>query len=352
MLLSQYDMHFLPQKATKGQAIVDLLAENPRSNSAILFEELPDGTAEVHSTQVNPSVWQMYFDGASRTIPRVGLVAGVGIVLISPQNHVIPCAFALTEPCTNNVAEYNTLLIGLQLAHQLGVRNLQAYGDSELVINQLRGENEVRSEDLIPYFNSAIQMTEQFKGFYIGHVPRWDNTHADTLASLATSLCLQARECQSVMVFARSLFHPKWTFPKDPVESNTASLLRGTSGVAARFDTLNWRTPFVDYIMYNIRADDQKLAASVRKKVVRFHYNPESQTLYYGTRDGIMLRCLSPLEAKEVLKEAHDGVCGAHQPGPKLGYRIRRTGYYWPEMMKDAKEHAKKSHECQIHGDF
>src|SRR3954462_8068913 len=69
MLLSQYDMHFLPQKATKGQAIVDFFAENPRSNSSILFIELPDETAEVHSVQANLSLWQMYFDGASRTIP-------------------------------------------------------------------------------------------------------------------------------------------------------------------------------------------------------------------------------------------------------------------------------------------
>src|SRR5438309_2055848 len=100
----------------------------PREESEIrstnLFEELSDESAEVHSTQDNPSVWQMYFDGASRTIPHVGLVAGVGIVLISPQNHVISLAFSLTEPCTNNVAEYNALLIGLQLAHQLEVRNL------------------------------------------------------------------------------------------------------------------------------------------------------------------------------------------------------------------------------------
>src|SRR5436189_6399747 len=58
MLLSQYDIHFLPQKATKGQAIADLLVENPRSNSATLFEDLPDETAEVHSTQANPLVWK------------------------------------------------------------------------------------------------------------------------------------------------------------------------------------------------------------------------------------------------------------------------------------------------------
>src|SRR3954471_20044925 len=145
-------------------------------------------------------------------------------------------------------------------------------------------------------------MAEQFEGFYIGHVPRRDNTHADALASLATSLCLQAEECRSVMVFARSLFHPKWTFPKGPVESNTASLLQETSGVAARSDTLNWRMPFVDDIMYNIRADDQKLAASIRKKVVRFHYNPESQTLYYVTRDGIMLNVYPCQKLKRCLR--------------------------------------------------
>src|SRR5436190_21924994 len=92
----------------------------------------------------------MYFDGASRTVPRAGLVAGVGVVFISPQDHIIPCAFSLTEPCTNKVAEYNALLIGLQLAHRLGVRKLQAYGDSELVVNQLCGEYEVRSDDSSP----------------------------------------------------------------------------------------------------------------------------------------------------------------------------------------------------------
>src|SRR5436189_842593 len=244
----------------------------------------------------------MYFDGASRTIPRVGLVAGVGIVLISPQNHVISHAFSLTEPYTNNVPEYNALLIGLQLAHQLGVRMLQAYGDSELIVNQLHGEYEVRSDDLIPYFDSALQMAEQFEGFYIGHVPRQDNTHADALAGLATSLCLQAREYQNILVCARSLFHPKWTSPKDPLNPDTVIPLLKSSNISASSDTLDWRTPFIDYIMYNIRADDQKLATSVRKKAVCFHCNPESQTLYYVTRDGIMLRCLSPSEAKEAVK--------------------------------------------------
>ena len=86
MLLSQYDIHFMPQKATKGQAIANFLAENPKPSMGILFEDLPDETAEVHLAQANDYslVWQMHFDGASRTNPRGEPVAGVGVVFISP----------------------------------------------------------------------------------------------------------------------------------------------------------------------------------------------------------------------------------------------------------------------------
>ena len=82
----------------------------------------------------------MFFDGASRIGPKGKIIAGVGVVFISPQNHVLPRAFSLTESCSNNVAEYNALLIGLQLAHEMGVRYLEAYGDSKLIINQIKGD--------------------------------------------------------------------------------------------------------------------------------------------------------------------------------------------------------------------
>jgi len=53
---------------------------------------------------------------------------------------VIPRTFLLTEPYSNNVAEYNILLIGMQIADEIGVKNLEAYGDSKLIVNQVRGE--------------------------------------------------------------------------------------------------------------------------------------------------------------------------------------------------------------------
>jgi len=87
--------------------------------------------------------------------------------------------------------EYNALLIGLQLAHEMEVHYLEAYGDSKLLVNQVKGEYEVRHENLIPYHHAVIKIVNSFDGFYIGHVSRFQNTKADTLAILAATLALQ-----------------------------------------------------------------------------------------------------------------------------------------------------------------
>ena len=80
----------------------------------------------------------------------------------------------------------------MQIADKIGVKNLEVYGDSKLIVNQVRGEYEVRHEDLVPYFNATISMAERFRNFYIDLVPRQQNAHADALASLAASLALPA----------------------------------------------------------------------------------------------------------------------------------------------------------------
>ena len=74
----------------------------------------------------------MFFDGASRTHPKGKIITRVGVVLASPNNHVLPCAFSLTEPWSNNVIEYNALLIDLKLPEQMGVQYLETYGVSKL----------------------------------------------------------------------------------------------------------------------------------------------------------------------------------------------------------------------------
>ena len=74
------------------------------------------------------------------------------------------------------MAKNNALIIGLQLAQQMGVQYLEAYGDSKLIINQVKGEYKVRHEDLIPYHHAAITLVKSFDGFYISHVSCHLNT--------------------------------------------------------------------------------------------------------------------------------------------------------------------------------
>jgi len=72
----------------------------------------------------------------------------------------------------------------------MGVRYLEAYGDSKLIINKVKGEYEVRHGDFVPYYRAVIKMANSFDGFYIGHVSRFKNTKADALTALAATLAL------------------------------------------------------------------------------------------------------------------------------------------------------------------
>ena len=80
----------------------------------------------------------------------------------------------------------------MQIVDESSIKNLEAYGDSKLIINQVCGEYEVRHEDLIPYYDTTIYMAERFRNFYIDHIPRQQNAHANALALLVASLALPA----------------------------------------------------------------------------------------------------------------------------------------------------------------
>jgi len=93
-------------------AVIDFLAKHPDPKTTKLYEDLPDEIVEVCLTQTSfeGQVWQLFFDGASRTSSRGNIEAGVGSTCL-PTDYVIPRAFSLTDPCSNNVVEYNALLI-------------------------------------------------------------------------------------------------------------------------------------------------------------------------------------------------------------------------------------------------
>ncbi|KAK3004741.1 hypothetical protein RJ639_019602 [Escallonia herrerae] len=171
----------------------------------------------------------MFFNGAAQSDG-----AGARVVFVSPQRQVLTYAFTLGEKCSNNVAEYQALIIGLQMALELGIPSLAVSGNSKLVINQLLKEYEVKKEDLVPYFRYATNLINKFKSVELEHIPREENQD----------------------------------------------------------------------------------------------------------------------EVDQAMDEAHSGVCGAQQSGPKLHFRIKRMGYYWLTMVKDYLDYAKRCQACQFHANF
>jgi len=94
----------------------------------------------------------------------------------------------------------------MQLAEEIGVKNLEAYSNSKLIINQVHREYEVRHEDSVSYHNTTIDMAEKFRNFYIDHVPYQQNAHADALASLAPLMALPAGATKKVLIYSRDLY--------------------------------------------------------------------------------------------------------------------------------------------------
>jgi len=115
----------------------------------------------------------------------------------------------------------------MQLAEEIVVKNLEGYGDSKLIVNQVCGEYEVWHEDLVPYHNTTIIMAEKFEKFYIDHVPYQQNAHADALASLAASLALPTRAIEKVLVYNRDLYCCKFAL-EDSNSKRRPSSQRGS----------------------------------------------------------------------------------------------------------------------------
>ncbi|XP_070667929.1 uncharacterized protein [Malus domestica] len=165
LLLNQYEIIYVPAKAVKGQALANFLADHPIPADWKISDDLPD--EEVFYINIFPT-WTMFFDGSARANG-----AGAGVVFMSLQRHILPYSFQLSELCSNNVAGYQALIIGLQMAITIRITALEIFGDSKLIINQLLTEYEVRKDDLIPYFRLATQLLQELETMILDTAPKY-----------------------------------------------------------------------------------------------------------------------------------------------------------------------------------
>lgn len=123
-----------------------------------------------------------YFDGGSRGNPGV---AGAGAFIVDNNKKPVKKLKKYLGVATNNVAEYESLLMALNGAVKLGCKKITVYGDSELVIKQVKGQYKVKNETLKVIYKKVMGLITQFDSFEISHIPREKNGEADRLANSA-----------------------------------------------------------------------------------------------------------------------------------------------------------------------
>jgi ribonuclease HI len=153
-------------------------------NYAILSNSIVPLEEEVQDNRVD-EIWYMNFDVG---FSRAG--KGVGIMLQAPSGNVFKFAYRLEFDATNNVAEYEALLLGLEVCKDMGVKCLNIKGDSDLVIQQLKNKFACKSERLKRYRNAIWDSIGDLDALNFITIPREHNSKVDELAVAASTLQL------------------------------------------------------------------------------------------------------------------------------------------------------------------
>ncbi|RVW87310.1 Retrovirus-related Pol polyprotein from transposon 297 [Vitis vinifera] len=232
--------------------------------------------------------WTLRVDGASRSSG-----SGVGLLLQSPTREHLEQAIRLGFLASNNEAEYEAILSGLDLALALSVTKLRVYSDSQLVVKHVQKEYEAKDARMARYLTKEAIFLP---------------IHVQTNPSVAeTSTC-------------------------NTIEARQA-------------DDQEWTNNITEYLRTGTFPRDPKQAHKVRMQAARFTII--GGHLYKRSFTGPYLRCLSQSEAQYVLAELHEGICENHSGGRSLAHRAHSQGYYWPTMKKDVAAYVKKCDKCQ-----
>ncbi|XP_077245991.1 uncharacterized protein LOC143885822 [Tasmannia lanceolata] len=333
--LSEFDIQCQPRPAIKAQVLANFVAECTIHQQSIEPEVLQTPFVENVSTtgeqteaetepvrmenipvpaEQNPSsnepLWEVYVDGSSN---KVG--CGAGLVLTGPDNFVLDYALRFGFRASNNEAEYEGLIAGMNLAVQTSAQRLKAYCDSQLVANQIQGVYEARDEHMVKYLSKVRQLAGKFKNFEIIKIPRTENAKADVLSKLAASgyttlgsICMEFLK-------------------KSSIENEAVEVMQVEHEPC-------WMDEIIEYLRSGKLPEAKNEACKVIQRAARFFLDGES--LYKRSYTLPYLKCLRPSNAAYTLQETHERICGEHLGGKALAIKVLLRGLYWPTLRQDA----------------
>ena len=169
--LSEFDIRYKPKTAIKGQVLADFVMEFT----------LVDPAESTQATTDLP-IWRLSVDGASNAQG-----SGAGLILTSPEGIDIEYALRFGFQASNNEAENEAVVVGLSLAHSMEVDQLEVCSDSQLVVRKIEDTYEVKGEKMILYLKKVRDLLQTFVLVRVRHIPKAENTRANTLAKLETA---------------------------------------------------------------------------------------------------------------------------------------------------------------------
>ncbi|GKV24228.1 hypothetical protein SLEP1_g33863 [Rubroshorea leprosula] len=280
--LGEFELTFQQRSAIRAQALADFIVEctpcpstsNPESND-----------------------WTLYVDGAFSSKG-----SGAGALLIGPEGYRSEHALKFNFDATNNMAEYEALLLGLQLALELKISVIQVYSDSQLVVNQINSICEVVDPVMVKYAALVAKLKCKFQKFCLSKIPRTENEQANSLSKFASDSSLSSRS-----VFVKMLDEPSFIKPR-------------VMEISTNPDTLSWTNSTISFLRDGIAPEDRQEAMKLRKKASR--YTLVDGVLYKRSFSLPLLRCLNPYEAEYALREKYTK-CQffahlTHQPAEEL----------------------------------
>ncbi|CAL8153039.1 unnamed protein product [Prunus armeniaca] len=270
MALTEFAFRYVPHKAVKGQVVTYFLADHSG-------EEIEN----MDSLDIaNPS--------------------GAGIVLEEPLGIRHCYSFQLDFQCTNNRAEYEALIIKLEIQVELGIQSVEILGDSMLVLKQIAGEYKCLSPSLAVYLVAARNLLTEFREATWEHIPREENFASNELAQVATGIQIPEDYVQRIIKVGKKSLPSVLTKGME-IDVNSAIITED-----------DWRNPIINYLQY------PTLPYGKRVRIMALNYHMWSGDLVRKSKDEVLLRCLGKQEYMKVMGETHEGICGAHQGGRKM----------------------------------
>jgi ribonuclease HI len=194
----------------------------------------------------------MYFDGSLKLEG-----AGAGALLISAKGEQLKYILQIFWKVSNNEAEYEALLHGLRLTISLGIKRLLVYGDSAVVINQVKKSWDRNKENMDAYCLEVRKLENKFYGLEFHYVVLDNNVVADVLSKLGST-----RAQVSAGVFVHELHAP--SIP-DPAPATTDPM-PSQAGQEVMMIDVDWREPFIDYIRDQKVPTDKNLAEQIIRR--------------------------------------------------------------------------------------